>query len=71
MASGSTLEQVCARLGISKATYHRWRGLRDGKPAEENGRAAALEKENVRLRKIVVELTLVVGILKEIIEGEF
>jgi len=71
LASGSALDQVCKKLGISEATYHRWKKQYGGAGAEEVRRLKELEEENARLKAIVADLELDKRILKEALEGNY
>ena len=71
LASGTALDQVCKKLGVSEATYHRWRKQYGGAGAEEVRRLKDLEKENARLKAIVADLELDKRILKEALEGNY
>ena len=61
LASGTALDQVCKRLGVSEATYHRWKKQYGGAGAEEVR----------RLKAIVADLELDKRILKEALEGNY
>ena len=71
LASGTALDQVCRKLGVSEATYHRWKKQYGGAGAEEVKRLKELEKENARLKAIVADLELDKKILKEALEGNY
>jgi transposase-like protein len=71
LASGAALDQVCRKLGVSGATYHRWKKQYGGAGAEEVRRLKELEKENARLKAIVADLELDKRILKEALEGNY
>jgi transposase-like protein len=71
LAAGTTLDQVCKKLGVSEATYHRWKKQYGGAGAEEVRRLKELEKENARLKAIVADLELDKRILKEALEGNY
>ena len=71
LASGTALDQVCRKLGVSEATYHRWKTQDGGAGAEEVKRLKELEKENARLKAIVADLELDKKILKEALEGNY
>jgi len=71
LASGTALDQVCRKLGVSEATYHRWKKQYGGAGAEEVRRLKELEKENARLKVIVADLELDKRILKEALEGNY
>ena len=71
LASGTALDQVCRKLGVSEATYHRWKKQYGGAGAEEVNRLKELEKETARLTAIVADLELDKTILKEALEGNY
>ena len=65
LASGSTVPMACRSVGISNATYYSWRRRFGGMGKSQLQEFKGLEKENVRLKKIVAELELDKLILKE------
>jgi len=71
LSAGLSIGQVCQQLGVSEATFHRWRNQYGGMKAEEMKRLKRLEEENRRLKKLVAELSLDKQILKEVAEGNF
>ena len=71
LAAGTGLDQVCKKLGVSEATYHRWKKQYGGAGAEEVKRLRELEKENARLKAIVADLELDKRILKEALVGNY
>ena len=71
LATGSTIPEVARELGISEATFHRWRKQYDGMSQQEAKRLKELEKENARLKKMVAEQALDIDILKEVNRGNF
>jgi transposase-like protein len=71
LATGSTIPQVARELGISEATFHRWRKQYGGMSQQEAKRLKELEKENARLKKMVAEQALDIDILKEVNRGNF
>jgi transposase-like protein len=70
-ATGSTIPQVSRELGISEATFHRWKKQYGGMSQQEAKRLKELEKENARLKKMVAEQALDIDILKEVNRGNF
>ena len=70
-ARGTSIEEVCRKLEISVATYHRWNKEYSGAKTETVKRLKELEKENERLRKAVSDLTLEKLILREAASGNF
>ena len=71
LAAGKEVEHVCQALGVSEATFHRWRNQYGGMKAEEAKRLKELETENKRLKKLLAEAELDKEILKEALEGNF
>jgi transposase-like protein len=49
--------QVCKELGINDQTYYRWRKEYGGLRLDQARRLKELEGENIRLKKLVLELT--------------
>jgi putative transposase len=54
-------------MGISEPTYHRWKQKYGGLMPSEVKRLRHLEEENVRLRKLVADLTLDKDMLSEVV----
>ena len=71
LANGSTIPEVARELGISEATFHRWRNRYGTMSSQEAKRLKELEKENARLKKLVAEQALDIDILKEVSRGNF
>ena len=68
LSAGRELAAVCQMLGISEQTYYRWKKKYGGMKAEEAKRLALLEEENVRLKKLVADLSLDKQILVEALD---
>ncbi len=71
LAKGATVKDACRKLAITEHTYYRWRREYGGLKLDQARRFKQLEKENVRLKKIVAEKELDLSILKEVAEGNF
>ncbi len=71
LAAGASLPEVARKLGISEATFHRWHNHYGGMKADAMKRLKELEKENVRLKKIVADQAVDISILKEVSRGNF
>ena len=65
LGKGLKVPEVCKQLGITAQTYYRWRQKYGGMAPEMARHMKALEKENVRLKKLVAEQALDNQILKE------
>lgn len=65
LSAGRPVAQVVQHLGVSEATYARWRSQYGGMKADEARRLKELEIENARLKKLVADQALDMAILKE------
>lgn len=83
LATGATIPQVCQKIGISEATFHRWRrrygsdsGAEESHPAHRTTKEDAahrvkeLERENKRLKQLVGQLMLDNAFLKDALEAK-
>ena len=71
LAQGSSVALAARGIGVTDQTYYRWRREYGGLTVEQAKRLKELEKENLRLRRAVSDLTLDKLILKEAAEGNF
>ncbi len=71
LSTGATLGQVCQKLAVSEATFHRWRHQYGGMKVKDAKRLKELEIENARLKKMVADQALDMAILKETLEGKW
>ncbi len=69
LAEGSTVDQVCRSLEVTKQTYYRWRKEYGGMEVSQAKRLRQLEKENARLKRLVANQALDMLILKEAASG--
>jgi putative transposase len=65
---GTPVEEVCRKMGISQATFFRWKKVYGGLMPSEVRKLKQLEEENRRLRKLVADLTLDKEMLTEVIK---
>ena len=70
-AAGLDVEQICRKLAISPATYHKWRNQYGGLKANHMKHLKHLEQENARLKKLVADQALDISLLKEVARGNF
>ena len=70
-AKGMSIEEVMRQLGVSDATYCKWRKEYGGLRVDQAKRLKELEQENGRLRKVVSELSIDNAILKEAARGNY
>ncbi len=70
-AQGRSIEETCRELGISDATYYKWRKEYGGMQVDQARRLKDLEAENKRLKRAVADLTLNNQILQDVASGNF
>ena len=68
-SQGASLSVILKKIGVSDATYYRWRKEYGGMRVEQAKRLKELEQENSRLKRLVADLSLDNAILKEAARG--
>lgn len=68
---GNTVAEAARKAAITEQTYYRWRKQYGGMGTDEAKRLQMLEKENVRLKKIVADQALDIAILKDVNSKNF
>ncbi len=71
LSQGASVAEVVRALAISEVTYYRWRKEYGGMRALQAKRLKEVERENLRLRKAVADLTLDKLILEEAAKGNY
>ncbi len=66
--NGKDAKEICRELGISTASFYKWRQRYGGMEVNELRRVKDLEAENSRLKKMYAELSLVHYALKDAME---
>ena len=69
MSQGKTAPVACREAGISQQSYYRWRKEYGGLEVDQAKRMKELERENVRLKRLVADLSLEKQILKDVAVG--
>ena len=64
---GLAVPEICRELGISTATFYKWRAKYGGMDTSMMARMKELEAENARLKKMYIEEKLKAEILNEAI----
>ncbi len=71
LAGGVSVGEVARRLGVTTVTYYRWRKEYGGMKVDQAKRLKDLEKENVRLKRLLADTELDKAILKEAATGNY
>ena len=66
---GHTIREAARRIDVSDHTYYVWGKEYGSMGVEQVRRLKELEKENVRLKRLVADLSLGKDILKEALKG--
>ena len=66
--TGTNVEEVCRKIGISQATFYAWKKKYGGLGVSELRRLKQLEEENARLKRMVADLSLDKQMLQEVIQ---
>ncbi|WP_329799630.1 transposase, partial [Klebsiella pneumoniae] len=56
--TGTRVEEVCRKMGISEATFYNWKKKFGGMSVTKLRRLRQLEEENQRLKRLVADLSL-------------
>jgi len=64
---GTSVEEVCRKMGISEATFYVWKKKYSGVGPSELRRLRQLEEENRRLKQIVADLSLDKAMLQAVV----
>lgn len=64
---GTSVEEVCRKLGISDATFYNWRKKYGGLGPSELRRLRQLEEENSKLKRLVADLSLDKAMLQDVL----
>src|SRR2546430_13507934 len=66
LAEGKAISEVAKQLDVSEDTFHRWRAQYGGMKADDVKRLKELERENLKLKRIVADKELAIDALKEV-----
>ena len=68
--TGTPIEEVCRKLGISQQTFYCWTKKFAGLCTEEFRRLKQLEEESKRLKSLVADLSLHKQILQDVLSNK-
>jgi len=68
--SGTSVDEVCRKLGVSQQTFYRWKKKFAGMGAEELRRLKSLEEENGQLKALVAGVSLDKQIVQDVLSRE-
>ena len=68
---GVPVAGICRQAGISEQTFYRWKKLYVGLEVDQVRQLKQLQEENVRLKKLVAELSLDKTMLQDVLSKKF
>jgi putative transposase len=63
---GVSVAEVCRKMGISKATFYRWKQLYGGMGPSELRKLRQLEEEHQKLKRLLADLSLDKAMLQDV-----
>ena len=69
--AGAALAEVCRKYGVSTASYYKWKAKFGGMDVSEAQRLRALEAENIKLKRLVADLSLDIVALKDVLSKKW
>jgi len=64
---GTSVEEVCRKMGISEATFYNWKKKYGGLGPSELRRLRQLKEENRKLKGLVADLSLGKAMLQDVL----
>ncbi len=68
---GTAVEEICRKLGVSEATFYRWKKQFAGMGTVEIRRLKQLEEENAKLKRLVADLSLDKTMLQDVLRKKW
>jgi putative transposase len=66
--TGTTVDEVCRKLGITQATFYNWKKKCGGLGVSDLRKLRQLEEENHQLKKLVADLSLDKQMLQDVLK---
>lgn len=68
---GTVVSEITRRLGVTEATFYRWKQKYGGLIPSEVKKMKQLEEENGRLKRLVADLTLDKQMLQDVVSKKW
>ena len=69
--TGTSVIEICRKMGISDATFYNWRKKFGNMGISEIRQLKALEEENRQLKRLVADLSLDKHMLQDVLSKKF
>jgi putative transposase len=66
--TGTSVEEVCRKIGISQATFYAWKKKFGGMGVSELRQLRQIEEENRKLKQLVADLSLYKVMLQDVMQ---
>jgi putative transposase len=66
--TGTAVDEVCRKLGITQATFYNWKKKYGGLGVSDLRKLRQLEEENHQLKKLVADLSLDKQMLQDVLK---
>lgn len=68
---GVPIAELCRQHGISEQSYYRWKKLYGGMEPSEARELKQLREENVKLKRLVADLSLDKAMLQDVVQKKW
>lgn len=69
--AGTQVSEITRRMGVTEATFYRWKQKYGGLLPSEVKKLKQLEEENMRLKRLVADLTLDKQMLQDVVSKKW
>lgn len=67
---GTSVDEICRKMGIAQATFFVWKKKYSGLGLPELRRLKRVEDENAKLKRLVADLSLDKAMLQDVVRGK-
>jgi putative transposase len=68
---GTPIQELCRVHGVSEQSYYRWKKIYGGMEPSEARELKQLREENVKLKRLVADLSLDKSMLQDVLQKKF
>jgi putative transposase len=68
---GTPIAELCRIHGVSEQSYYRWKKIYGGMEPSEARELKQLREENVKLKRLVADLSLDKAMLQDVLQKKF
>ena len=68
---GTPIAELCRAHGVSEQSYYRWKKIYGGMEPSEARELKQLREENIKLKRLVADLSLDKSMLQDVLQKKF